>query len=474
MDSKRRPFPIKDKFNVAIPNANVLETLNEFNDTIAEFNSVFSGGTSNQILKSNGSGTSPTWVSLQDLGIATNSGIDALASRVGINETAISGLNTTTTGLGTRVGINETAIDELSSTTTSLGTRVGTNETAIGALGGRVTALESSGETNTTAISGLKSKVDAFLDAEGIKNETLDTLKEIQDYIESDAAAAAELVSRVSTNEQDIETLDERVTTLENSNGGEQKGSPVYYGTCATGETTATKVVDCEGFILERGTTINVKFTYGSSATSPYLNVNNTGAIAIKSYGSTAGTLTYIWRPNGIATFTYDGTYWLLNRSVTDGQHYGLSKVDTLTLNNMVPSRPSFYAPTVSGSSGQILKSNGANQAPTWVDAPSGSSSENIGECIFTGSTRSYYLGTNFYKYSYLVIYYATGYKQATIFAGTSIYDSCSVYVYGGSESTYHTISINGGGTLTVKNGTTSLDIQQVYRFDVGYQMIGE
>ena len=42
MDSKRRPFPIKDKFNVAIPNANVLETLNEFNDTIAEFNSVFS------------------------------------------------------------------------------------------------------------------------------------------------------------------------------------------------------------------------------------------------------------------------------------------------------------------------------------------------------------------------------------------------------------------------------------------------
>lgn len=89
MDSKRRPFPIKDKFNVAIPNTNVLETLNEFSKQINDFDAVFSGGTSNQILKSNGPDSGPTWVSTQDLGIATDSNISEITSKIDTLESNI-------------------------------------------------------------------------------------------------------------------------------------------------------------------------------------------------------------------------------------------------------------------------------------------------------------------------------------------------------------------------------------------------
>lgn len=60
------------------------------------------------------------------------------------------------------------------------------------------------------------------------------------------------------------------------------------YGISSTAAGTAAKTVTVENFVesldeLEAGTTINVKFTNANSASSPTLNVNGIGAIAISS-----------------------------------------------------------------------------------------------------------------------------------------------------------------------------------------------
>ena len=62
------------------------------------------------------------------------------------------------------------------------------------------------------------------------------------------------------------------------------------YGTCATEAATVAKVAtiqDSQAFTLVTGVTIHIKFTYSNTAADPTLNVNSTGAKAIKAYGTT-------------------------------------------------------------------------------------------------------------------------------------------------------------------------------------------
>lgn len=107
------------------------------------------------------------------------------------------------------------------------------------------------------------------------------------------------------------------------------------YGVCGTAAGTAAKTatVDSENFVLETGVTVIVKFTNSNSASSPTLNVNSTGAIPIKRYGTTAvstGTTTTGWIAGAVQMFTYDGTNWIRdywnNTTYTNaglGQGYG-------------------------------------------------------------------------------------------------------------------------------------------------------
>lgn len=144
----------------------------------------------------------------------------------------------------------------------------------------------------------------------------------------------------------------------------EAHNAPSFYGTCATAAATTAKVVTCAGFKLKAGRRIAVKFTYANTASAPTLNVNGTGAIAIKSYGTTAGTLAYRWNPLAIAEFVYDGTYWIMQEpSVATSAYFGVVKATTL--NGTVNTAPSFYAPTAVGAAGQVLTSNGSG-APSW------------------------------------------------------------------------------------------------------------
>lgn len=83
------------------------------------------------------------------------------------------------------------------------------------------------------------------------------------------------------------------------------------YGTCSTAAATAAKVVELDGFALNKGAQISVRFDNGNTAASPTLNVNGTGAKAILIDGGTRPTADK-FKLSGYSTanFTYDGTYW--------------------------------------------------------------------------------------------------------------------------------------------------------------------
>lgn len=82
------------------------------------------------------------------------------------------------------------------------------------------------------------------------------------------------------------------------------------YGVCSTAVGTAAKTVtlDVSGTVsLFAGMIIRVKFTNGNTAANPTLNVNSTGAIAIKYCGVAPMAP---WSAGQIFTLIYDGTNW--------------------------------------------------------------------------------------------------------------------------------------------------------------------
>lgn len=84
---------------------------------------------------------------------------------------------------------------------------------------------------------------------------------------------------------------------------------------CSTAAATAAKTVTIDGFRLLSGAQVRVKFTNANTASSPTLNVSNTGAKSIYYNGlySTSFTSTsFPFDADKIYTFTYNGTYWVL------------------------------------------------------------------------------------------------------------------------------------------------------------------
>lgn len=60
------------------------------------------------------------------------------------------------------------------------------------------------------------------------------------------------------------------------------------------------------------------------------------------------------------------------------GSYDDLSNLPTFTVNSQTVDNINIYAPTTSGTSGQVLQSNGANQAPSWVNISSGGTTVNV------------------------------------------------------------------------------------------------
>lgn len=98
------------------------------------------------------------------------------------------------------------------------------------------------------------------------------------------------------------------------SMSGNVGGTSLHYGVCSTASGTSAKTVTVSPSIdsLETGTLVYVKFENTNTASNPTLNVNGTGAHAIKRYGTTAPSTSAAssWNANSVVALLYDGNYW--------------------------------------------------------------------------------------------------------------------------------------------------------------------
>jgi len=114
-----------------------------------------------------------------------------------------------------------------------------------------------------------------------------------------------------------------------------------YFGVCETAASTAAKVVICDEFQLKKGVHLAVQFTNANTASSPSMNVNGTGAIAIcgiNGYYVSAN----MWTANQMVHFVYNGSWWIaLNCLPAHTSQYGVTK-----LSNSVTSTSASLAAT--------------------------------------------------------------------------------------------------------------------------------
>ena len=153
---------------------------------------------------------------------------------------------------------------------------------------------------------------------------------------------------------------------ISNDIDNEIDSTTVYYGTCNTSASTRAKTVTCQGFVLTTGATVIIKMTnaqtYSSSSSANVtLNINNTGAINLKSYGTTQAPR-YCWVAGEIITVVYDGTnYILLENGLATTTYYGMTK-----LNNTITSTSSSLAVTPAALCNFIA--NNINDAPIYAN----------------------------------------------------------------------------------------------------------
>lgn len=129
------------------------------------------------------------------------------------------------------------------------------------------------------------------------------------------------------------------VSRINPGNGTYYAIGSMAYGVCETAAGTAAKTVDMTGFVPLAGATIHVKFVNSNTASNPTLNVNSTGAFAIRRYGTTvpSNTAKTSWQAGSVISLTYDGDYWIMNDWLNDDTTYsagtGLSSSGT-TINH--------------------------------------------------------------------------------------------------------------------------------------------
>ena len=195
-----------------------------------------------------------------------------------------------------------------------------------------------------------------------------------------------------------------KLQTKRNIDGVQFDGSAsiTHFGSCSTAAATAAKVVSCTGFVLGTGARITVKFTVTNTAANPTLNVNGTGAKAIKYRGSTisAGYLA----ANRVYTFIYDGTDYELVGDINTNTTYNTGTASTAGLTRLYTSTGSAVDGTMTqkaitdalagkSSSSHTHKYAGSSSA----GGAANSANKINGIALTNQSLNDYHNGVNFY-----------------------------------------------------------------------------
>lgn len=146
-----------------------------------------------------------------------------------------------------------------------------------------------------------------------------------------DGITADSELSDTSTNPIQNKAVKAAIDNISYNNLADTPIIPVY-AICSTAASTIAKAATTsENFTLTAGATVHVRFTYSNSASAPTLNVNGTGAIAIKQYGTTAPQ-TYSWYAGSVVEFVYNGTYWIMTgKEAASTTYAGVVKLSSST-----------------------------------------------------------------------------------------------------------------------------------------------
>ncbi len=128
------------------------------------------------------------------------------------------------------------------------------------------------------------------------------------DKLAGDAIPAASTSTAGKVQLNNTLTSNSTTQALTAAQGKALNDSMPKYGTCSTAAGTAAKTVSIDSFQLTADAMIAVKFTSGSTAASPTLNINGTGAKYIYQNGDIARSLTI--NAKQTVLFIYDGSYY--------------------------------------------------------------------------------------------------------------------------------------------------------------------
>lgn len=107
----------------------------------------------------------------------------------------------------------------------------------------------------------------------------------------------------------------------------------IKYGTCDTSAGTTTKVVTCSDFVKKDGTIIGILFSTANTASSIYMNINDTGGTYVYMDNNmvSSGTNSLLWSANTIIYLIYvHSRYYYLGSSSADSI-YGTSSTAATT-----------------------------------------------------------------------------------------------------------------------------------------------
>jgi len=187
------------------------------------------------------------------------------------------------------------------------------------------------GETQGTARDA-KNTADAALPASTFTSFESTTFKNVKDTVDEQTTKFTNMTTRLGLNsdgtagETDIvakeSALEQTVDGISSRVGKTETKLAGMYATSSTAAGTAAKVATITpavtGWELYTGATVTVKFSNANTTSAPTLNLNGTGAKAIKTYsGGNLSEKEYKWSAGTSAVFVYNGTNWLMQNSST-------------------------------------------------------------------------------------------------------------------------------------------------------------